>query len=309
MNQLDESPKTIPLFSIVIAAYNAWVPLDRCLRSLAQQAHGPGFEVIVVDDGSKEVIPESINLWRRHFPLRVIRQPPLGIAAARNRGLQASTGTVLLFVDSDCTLQRDCLSALGSAIADSPHLNCFQLHLVGERSGLVGRSEELRLAAVQDHWLQPNGCIRYLNTAGFAIRRARVDTEIGVFDTSVRRAEDTLLLADLIQGGELPLFVADAIIQHSIPLSLVACLLKDIRSAYLEGEAYDRIASKGVKIRVSHRARLSILWLTWKASGRNSIGKAGWLLFVARTLLQRTVSFSYPCLRACSQLTMSGRPS
>lgn len=36
-----------------------------------------------------------------------------------------------------------------------------------------------------------------------------------------------------MQGGELPLFVPDAIVEHVIPLSLMGCLRKDIRSVYL----------------------------------------------------------------------------
>ena len=36
-----------------------------------------------------------------------------------------------------------------------------------------------------------------------------------------------------MQGGELPLFVPDAIVEHVIPLALMGCLRKDIRSVYL----------------------------------------------------------------------------
>ena len=43
---------------------------------------------------------------------------------------------------------------------------------------------------------------------------ARVDIEAGVFYTGAIRAEDTLLLAELIQRRELPLFVSNAIVQH-----------------------------------------------------------------------------------------------
>lgn len=46
----------------------------------------------------------------------------------------------------------------------------------------MGRAEELRLRVFQEHMLLPDGRIRYLNTAGFAIRRARVKIEVGLFD-------------------------------------------------------------------------------------------------------------------------------
>jgi glycosyltransferase involved in cell wall biosynthesis len=297
---MDASESTLtmrPLLSIVIAVYNDWEPLDDCLQSLAQQANGPSFEVIIVDDGSREVAPECIRRWTERYPLTIIRQSHVGISAARNRGVQVSRGEVLVFVDADCRLQTDCLVALGSTIAKSPEHNCFQLRLVGDCSGTVGRAEELRLATLQDYMRQPAGCIRYLNTAGFAIRRSAVDIERGVFDPIVLRGEDTLLLATLMQRGELPLFVANAIVQHAIPLSLMECLRKDIRSVYLEGQAYDIIASKGVRIQLSHRERLAMMMSMWRISGRDSIGRSGWFVVTGRQALRLIASFAYRCFR------------
>src|SRR5271165_1761572 len=230
----DPIPTTTPILSIIVGVYNDWLPLDQCLRSLVQQMNGPSFEVIVVDDGSREAAPEFIRYWTRSYPLTVVRQSHAGISAARNRGVLISRGSVLVFVDADCKFQPDCLATLSATVAQYPQHNCFQLHLVGDCSGIVGRTEELRLITLQNYLLQPNGCIRYLNTAGFAIRRARVDIEGGLFDPVAVRAEDTLLLANLIKGGELPLFVPDAIVQHAIPLPLLACFRKDLEVAHLD---------------------------------------------------------------------------
>lgn len=288
---------TAPLFSVIIAVCNDWVPLDRCLRSLAEQTHASSKEVIIVDDGSRETAPEFIRRWASSYLLRIVRQPHAGIATARNQGIQVSKGSVLVFVDADCKLQTDCLSNLASTIKDSAQHNCFQLHLTGDCSGLVGRAEELRLITIQNHMLQPNGCIRYLNTAGFAIRRESVDVEGGVFDPAALRSEDTLLLANLMQAGVLPLFVPNAVIQHAIPLSLMECFRKDIRSAYLEGKARDLMASKGVRIRASHRERLDMLSSMWKNSKRHSIGRLAWFVVLARLGFGRFLSVAYSCFR------------
>ena len=289
----DLASSTNPLFSIIIAAYNDWESLDQCLQSLAQQAGGPSFEVIIADDGSTEPAPEFIRQWQRYYHLTIDRQPHSGISTARNRGAQLSRGSVLVFVDADSRLQTNCLAALNATIASSPQHNSFQLHLVGDCGGLVGRAEELRLQTIQNHMLQSNGCIRYLNTAGFAIRRSRVDTKRGIFDPPALRAEDTLLLSELMQAGELPLFVHDAIVQHATRLSLMASLRKSMRSAYLEGRTYEIIAMKGVRIRVSHRERLSMLWSMWKTSGQPSIGRAAWFVLIVKQALQRIVSIAY----------------
>ena len=209
----------------------------------------------------------------------------------------AAKGEVLLFVDADCRLLADCLAALSSVIASAPQHDCFQLRLVGNCSTLVGRAEHLRLLSFQSYMLQPDGCIRYLNTAGFAIRRERADIRDGVFEPAALRAEDTLLLAHLIQDGELPLFVPNAVVEHAIPLSLMQCVQKDIQSVSLENRAYGIIASKGVKIRISHRDRLSLLQSMWKVAGQASIGRSAWFVLVVRQSLQRMISFVYRCLR------------
>ena len=282
-----------PLWSIIIGVYDDWMPLNECLRSLAQQENGPGFEVIVVDDGSNEAASEVIQQWNRSYPLTILRYAHAGISVARNRGIQVSKGSILLFVDADCRLEKNCLAALDSTISNAPRHDSFQLHLVGDCSQLVGRAEELRLITLQNHMLQPDGCIRYLNTAGFAIRRTRVDVNKGVFDPIAVRAEDTFLLASLMQSGELPLFADKAIVQHSIPLSLLARLRKDIRSAYLEARTFDIIASKGVRIRVSHRQRWSMLRSMWKTSGQPAIGRSAWFALVTRQGLRQVIFLLY----------------
>jgi glycosyltransferase involved in cell wall biosynthesis len=283
---------TAPQFSVIIPVYNDWTLLERCLQSLNEQLNPPAFEVIVVDDGSSDCAPECVPDGKRSFSCRVVRQEHTGIASARNHGIRAATGSVLLFVDSDCRLDARCLAALNASIVSSPAHDCFQLHLTGDKSNLLGRAEELRLAAFQRLMLQPDCRIRYLNTAGFAIRRSRANG-VELFDPGAVRGEDTLLLAQLIQTSELPLFVADAVVEHTISLSLIDCLRKDIRSVRQESKAYEMIAAKGVQIRVSHPERLRLLRAMWAAAGQESIGRTAWFVAVTRQAVQRVFSFSY----------------
>lgn len=275
-----------PEFSIIIGAYNDWVALDSCLRSLAQQTHGPSFEVILVDDGSAEPAPDQIRAWSCYYPFVIVRQPHAGVSAARNRGAQISKGSILVFADADSRFQGNCLEALASTTRDFPQHSSFQLRLTGDCSTLVGRVEELRLITLQDHLLQPDGCLRYLNTAGFAIRRTHADIEAGVFYTGATRAEDTLLLADLIQRGKLPFLVSSAVVQHETPFSLMDSIRKEVRSAYLEMNTYKIIERNGVKFQVSHRERLKMLHFMWDTSRQPSIGRLAWFVLAARQVLR-----------------------
>jgi glycosyltransferase involved in cell wall biosynthesis len=283
--------------SIIIAVYDDWKALDSCLASIARQAAGPRFEIVVIDDGSAVAAPASIQKWASRLPLKIARKPHAGVAAARNHGIRESTGEALLFVDADCPLESNCLNALSSALARSREADYFQLRLTGCRSTLVGRAEELRLSTFQGHTLQPDGRIRYLNTAGFAIRRARIDVAADLFDPRAIRGEDTLLLADLMARGELPLFVPNAIVEHDVSMPLLACFRKDIRSAYLEGRTYRLIARKGINIRITFRERLKLLSSAWKEAEQKSLGRSAWFVLVARQALQRAISFFYKLLR------------
>ena len=282
--------------SVIISVYNDWGPLAQCLDSLRKQTNAPPFEVIVVDDGSTDPTPEFIRISNPSYPLTLIQQSHAGIPSSRNRGVQASKGTLLLFVDADSRLQRDCLASLRSMVAQSPQHDYFQLRLTGDCSTLVGRAEELRLIDFQEHMLQPDGRIRYLNTAGFAIRRKRVDVENGIFDPVALRGEDTLLLASLIEAGELPLFVPNAMVEHSTPLTLFGSLRKDFRSAQLERRMYETIAASGVRIHVTHRERFTLLSSMWKTAQRDSIGRSAWFALVLRQSFKRILSFGYQYL-------------
>ena len=218
-------------------------------------------------------------------------------------GIHISRGSVLVFADSDCRFQSDCLANLSSIIIESPRHSCFQLRLVGDFSTFVGKSEELRLSTLQKHLLQVDGCIRYLNTAGFAIRRTRVNTEGFAFEAAAIRAEDTLVLANLMQGGELPFFAANSVIQHATSLSLKDYFLKAIWSAYQEGSTYDIIASMGVRVRAKHRERLAMFASMWKTSEQQSIGRSACLMLAARQFLRLTTSFIYRFLHGTVQLS------
>jgi len=294
----DNTPTSSPTvqFSVIIAVYNDWAPLEGCLQSLDRQTSSSKFEVIIVDDGSEQTVPESIRGRKSFYPLILIEHPHSGIASARNRGIQDATGSVLVFTDADCRLQPNCMANLSIAILNSPKEDYFQFNLTGDRSTLVGQAEQLRLRAIQKKTLQPDGRIRYLNTAGFAIRRSRVDVENGLFNPVALRSEDTLLLVDLIQRGELPLFVDEAVVQHSISLPLLSCMRKDIVSAWLEARTFALIHATGVQVRMSHQERIGMLSSTWKTTSHDSIGRTAWFVLVIRQSIQRVITFGYRLL-------------
>jgi GT2 family glycosyltransferase len=93
-----------PRVSVVIPTHNRAAVLAMALRGLLEQTYpADRLEVIVSDDGSSDGTPAVLDEFAALFGgrLRVLRQPPTGAAAARNRGLRAADGDLILFLDDD----------------------------------------------------------------------------------------------------------------------------------------------------------------------------------------------------------------
>jgi len=108
--------------SVVIPTYNRAGTVERAVESVLGQTHQP-IEIVVVDDGSSDDTSEQIL---RAFPrVRVLRQENLGVSAARNRGIAATSGDWIALLDSDDEWRPSKLEEQLRAIGTQPdHLIC-----------------------------------------------------------------------------------------------------------------------------------------------------------------------------------------
>lgn len=97
-----------PRISVVICAYNAERTMDACLASLRHLRY-PNYEVIVVNDGSTD---RTEQIARGYPEFRLISQPNKGLSVARNVGMEAATGEIVAYTDSDCVVDPDWLTYL-----------------------------------------------------------------------------------------------------------------------------------------------------------------------------------------------------
>ncbi len=89
-----------PLVSIIVPAYNEGKVIGNCVRSILKSNY-KNFEIILVDDGSKDNTLQEMRKYESPPRVRVISQRNGGKASALNNGFQHSHGEVLFFVDAD----------------------------------------------------------------------------------------------------------------------------------------------------------------------------------------------------------------
>jgi glycosyltransferase involved in cell wall biosynthesis len=101
----EQSP--LPLISVVIPTFNRAALLRATLESLgAQSLPKEKYEVIVVDDGSKDATPEVCRDFASRIELKYLHIDNSGTSAAKNTGILASRGKILLFFDNDDIADR-----------------------------------------------------------------------------------------------------------------------------------------------------------------------------------------------------------
>lgn len=90
-----------PLISIIIPVYNVEKHLNRCLDSVSAQTFDD-FEIICINDGCTDKSAVILEEYaQKDARVKIITQPNMGQAAARNNGLKAAAGEFICFVDSD----------------------------------------------------------------------------------------------------------------------------------------------------------------------------------------------------------------
>ncbi|MFI6761627.1 glycosyltransferase family 2 protein [Micromonospora sp. NPDC050417] len=174
-----------PTVSVIIPAYNSAKTLRACLEAVYAQRH-PVTEVIVVDDASAD----ETRAIAGEFPCRLlVSDHNRGPAAGRNRGIRASTGELLFFVDSDCAPEPDALENALAILRDQPDVACVHGIYALRPMFDDGPVEAYRLLHGH-HWRLRNvGRVRTTLFAVCVTRRVAFD-EVGLFDENLRASED-----------------------------------------------------------------------------------------------------------------------
>jgi glycosyltransferase involved in cell wall biosynthesis len=191
--------------SVVIPARDAAERIERTLAAIADQDFGGGYEVIVVDDGSRD----ATALVAERAGARVVRnQTALGPAGARDAGVAVSTGGIIAFTDSDCAPDRGWLRA---GFAACEHADLVQGRVEPDSGHPPGPF---------DHTISVRGESLLYETANLFVRREWFD-RVGGFRAFIDPAEghfgeDVLFAWSARRLGARPAFSADALVRHEV---------------------------------------------------------------------------------------------
>lgn len=133
-NETQKSPEV----SIIVPVYNVEPYLQECIDSILGQTY-TDFELILVDDGSKDRCPEICDAAaEKDRRIKVIHQTNQGLSAARNAGIEAAAGEWLAFVDSDDILNANyCQKLYETAILENVDVSGCSEQLMDENGNIL----------------------------------------------------------------------------------------------------------------------------------------------------------------------------
>jgi Predicted glycosyltransferases len=174
-----------PTVSLIVPCYNAAKTLRLCLESVLAQTRRPD-EIVVVDDASTDGSAEIAE----ELGCRVIRLPEnRGVSAARNTGVEHTSGEIIFFLDSDVALRADAIANALEILERDPECGC--VHGVYDTEPLIddGPVERYRILHAV-HWRRRH--LGPVNSVIFALAAVRRDVleQAGRLDESLRDSED-----------------------------------------------------------------------------------------------------------------------
>jgi len=226
--------------SVVIPCLNCACTVGRLVSSLREQRlpEETELEIVVVDNGSTDGTAALLE----GLPVRTVRQPVPGPAAARNAGVRAARGEIIVFLDADTRPADDQLIA--------QHLATLE---TGENVGIAGGAispdpEQKSLIAFAEnatalfnwHHRLPQRALSFQPAGNLAFRRSLFE-QIGPMDERMLWLEDFEWSTRVVRAGRAILFNPEAGVYIRGRDSMLEAVRKfyawglNVRSAYVPG--------------------------------------------------------------------------
>lgn len=194
--------------SVIIPTFNRASTIVDAVQSVVDQTYG-STEIIVVDDGSTDETIEKLGVFSSRITL--LRQQNSGPSAARNHGVQAASGEILAFLDSDDTwlpekLERQValMNACGKGMV------CCVCNASIDNGERVWSTDSFRVAGIRAEpdegvWHNPADLLsnRFLLFNQVAAIRREAFVRVGGYNKRLKLLEDyDLALRLAARGGQ-----------------------------------------------------------------------------------------------------------
>lgn len=192
------------MISIVIPLYNKEKEITATLESIFRQTFDD-YEVIIVDDGSTDRSIETIREFTSDPRIKIIRQRNAGVGAARNKGIENASYSLVAFIDADDLWHPDYLKTQIGMVDKFPEASVFGTEY--EFANTDGRVSPAKInesllgfdgdeGIIGDYFAVAANSNPPLWTSAVTVRKDAL-LEIGGFPTGVKSGEDLLTWARL----------------------------------------------------------------------------------------------------------------
>lgn len=141
---------TLPSVSIIVPGYNEEVTAIKTIESLLKTDY-PFFEIIFIDDGSKDKTYELVNNSYGNHPLvKVLTKPNGGKASALNFGISHAVNEYVVCIDADTQLKNDAIYHLMTYFTDKEIGAVAGTVKVGNENTLVTKWQSIEYITAQN---------------------------------------------------------------------------------------------------------------------------------------------------------------
>ncbi|MBU6374329.1 MAG: glycosyltransferase [Alphaproteobacteria bacterium] len=224
----------LPSLSVIVPAYNEEKVVVETVRSILHSDRArlmAGFEVIVVDDGSKDgTLDAARSAFAGDHAVRVMTKPNGGKASAINFGVAQARGEIVVVIDADTILEPAALERLAAHFADTRVGAVAGNAKVGNRVNLLTRFQALEYITSQNLDRRAFETVQAISVVPGAIGawRAKALREIGGFATDTL-AEDADATIELQRRGWRVEYEPRAIARTEAPETMRAFLKQRLR--------------------------------------------------------------------------------
>jgi glycosyltransferase involved in cell wall biosynthesis len=233
----------LPSLSVVMPVKNGEQTLAEALTALADQHYAGWWELVVVSGGSTDRTVEIAESFTDQIPnLTILASDiPAIPAVAQNRGVQASTGKVIVFLDADDMVGTGYLESMGTALAVQPLVGATMDITRLNPPSDVKRRRPLQTDLIESFCNYRPAVIG--STMG--VQRSAFD-QVGGFDETLATQQDLDLSWRLYDAGYPPVPVPAAVLHYRYRSKLAEIFRQHYKYGWGEVQLYRKHRAGGM---------------------------------------------------------------